>query len=337
MAKRKRYQQDNPKPAWPKSVVASIIIGVAVVMALLVTNLGHSSTRAISETATAPAQPAAVAPTATLTPAQFTPTATPSPTVAPEAPPTSSPPAENETAASQATTPQFYSYQVINTYPHDRAAFTQGLIYEDGILYEGTGLRGQSSLRKVILESGEVTQMITLPEQFFGEGITIFGDRIIQLTWQSRIGFVYDKESFELLQQFAYPTEGWGITHDDQQLIMSDGTANLYFWDPDTLAEIGRVEVRDGNEPVRWLNELEYINGEIYANIWKTTRIARISPETGQVLGWIELAGLLAPEDLLERVDVLNGIAYDAAGDRLFVTGKWWPKLFEIDLLTYKN
>jgi glutamine cyclotransferase len=226
------------------------------------------------------------------------------------------------------------TYRVINTYPHDPAAFTQGLVYENGYLYEGTGLNGQSTLRKVQLETGEVLQTtpITDPAQF-GEGIAIFGDKIYQLTWQSHVGFIYDKASFERLGEFSYPTEGWGLTHDGQRLIMSDGTATLYFLDPQTLKEVGHVDVYDRSGPVVRLNELEYINGEIYANIWQTDRIARISPQTGQVLGWIDLAGLLSPEERQPPVDVLNGIAYDAATDRLFVTGKRWPKLFEIDVV----
>lgn len=226
-----------------------------------------------------------------------------------------------------------YTYRIIQAYPHDREAFTQGLIFQNGVLYESTGLRGRSSLRRVDLETGEVLQILPLANQYFGEGITLYEDKIYQLTWQSRVGFVYDEESFELLQEFSYPTEGWGITHDGQRLIVSDGTATLYFWDPETLEEIGRVQVRDQGKPVTWLNELEYVQGEIYANVWQTNRIARIEPQTGQVVGWVLLQGLLTPEDLRQPVDVLNGIAYDAANDRLFVTGKLWPKLLEIELV----
>ena len=233
---------------------------------------------------------------------------------------------------SPAPSPTLYTYKVVNTYLHDPDAFTQGLVYLDGVLYEGTGLNGQSSLRRVTLETGEVQQIHHLEEQFFGEGIAVFGDRIIQLTWRSQVGFVYDRQSFELLQQFSYPTEGWGLTHDGERLIMSDGTATLYFLDPQTFAALGSVEVRD-QRPVSRLNELEYIDGQIYANVWQTDRIARISPQTGKVTGWINLRNLLLPEDRRQRVDVLNGIAYDAAQQRLFVTGKWWPKLFEIELI----
>jgi len=227
-----------------------------------------------------------------------------------------------------------YSYTVISQYPHDPAAFTQGLVYQDGIFYEGTGLNGQSSLRKVEVATGKVLQQINMPSQYFGEGITIWQDKIIALTWQSGVGFVYNKDSFELIRSFNYPTEGWGITHDDKKLIMSDGSARLYFWNPDTLAEIGHVDVHDEHGPVTELNELEYINGEIYANVWQTNHIARINPETGEVVGWLDLLGLLQlPPNYTQRIDVLNGIAYDAATDRLFVTGKWWPQLFDLDLI----
>ncbi|MGB6607350.1 MAG: glutaminyl-peptide cyclotransferase [Atribacterota bacterium] len=226
-----------------------------------------------------------------------------------------------------------YTYKVVNTYPHDRNAFTEGLVFEDGVLYEGTGLRGYSNLRRVKLETGEILQICELPPQFFGEGVTVYGNKIIQLTWQSHIGFIYDKCSFKLLQEFNYPDEGWGITHDGKHLIMSDGTATLHFLDPETFEEISQIEVSANNTPVTRINELEYIQGEIYANIWQTERIARIDPLTGQVIGWIDLKGILSPEDDSETVDVLNGIAYDLKNSRLFVTGKFWPKLFEIELI----
>jgi glutamine cyclotransferase len=245
-------------------------------------------------------------------------------------------PTATPTATAVATTTptpaaHIFTYQVVNAYPHDRNAFTQGLVFEDGVLYEGTGRQGYSTLRRVDLATGDVLQIRKLPDQVWGEGITIFGKRIIQLTWQSGVGFVYDKSSFELLEEFHYPTEGWGITHDEERLIMSDGTSTLRFLDPETFEEIGRIEVRDEDGPVTRLNELEYVQGEIYANVWKSDRIARIAPDTGEVIGWIELAGILSPEDRIEPVDVLNGIAYDAENDRLFVTGKLWPRLFEIE------
>ena len=212
-------------------------------------------------------------------------------------------------------------------------AFTQGLVYLDGILYEGTGLNGRSSLRQVDLETGEVLQMVELEEQYFGEGIVIWEDRIIQLTWQNNQGFVYDRESFTLLDTFSYPTEGWGITHDGQLLIMSDGTSNLYFWDPETLAETGRITVQDATGPIVRLNELEYINGEVWANIWQTNHIAVIDPATGWVNGWLDMSGLLDGVEITSPIDVLNGIAHDPATGRIWITGKLWPKIFEIELV----
>ena len=226
-----------------------------------------------------------------------------------------------------------YTYQVLNTYPHDMSAFTEGLVFEDGVLYEGTGLYGYSNLRRVELETGKVLQIRELPSQYFGEGITIYKNKIIQLTWKSHLGFVYDKYNFKLLQEFNYPNEGWGITYDGNCLIMSDGTSILHFLDPETFEEISQIEVHENNIPVTKINELEYVQGEIFANIWLTERIARINPLTGQVTGWIDLKGILSPEDRSEKVDVLNGIAYDAKNNRLLVTGKFWPKLFEIELI----
>ena len=275
-------------------------------------------------------------PAPTITPPSPAPTTIPTPetavpTTVPSEPPTAII-AEPPTTVS--TEPLTYSYEIINSYPHDPAAFTQGLIYLDGVLYEGTGRYGQSSLRQVDLETGDVLTLTTMPEQYFGEGITILDDKIYQLTWKSQTGFIYDQDSFELLETFSYPTEGWGLTHDGQQLIMSDGTNNLYFLDPDTLEVNGRLPIHDnqGNPIVR-LNELEYINGEIYANIWQTNQIIRIDPQSGQVTAWIDLTGLLAQETLSQPVDVLNGIAYDATNGRLFVTGKLWPMLYEIKLV----
>jgi glutamine cyclotransferase len=227
--------------------------------------------------------------------------------------------------------PLNYSYDIVNVYPHDENAFTQGLVFEDGILFESTGLYGQSTLRRVELDTGMVIQLYALPDQFFGEGITVLDDKIIQLTWQSNRGFVYDKHSFDLLQEFSYPTEGWGITHDDSSLIMSDGTATLYFLNPETFEKVSQIEVYDVG-PVTELNELEFINGEVYANIWKEDKIAIINPQSGQVTGWIDLEGIQDLENL-DGNDVLNGIAYDAEEDRLFVTGKGWSQLFEINLI----
>jgi glutamine cyclotransferase len=226
-------------------------------------------------------------------------------------------------------------YRVVKVYPHDRRAFTQGLQFVDGVLYEGTGQNGESGIRKVKLETGEVLQHQPLNAKYFGEGITVWRDTIVQLTWQSEIGFVYDKASFKQIKSFPYAGEGWGITHDGTRLIMSDGSAVLRFLDPSTFKETGRVTVRDGGAPVKHLNELEFIKGEVWANVWQTARLARISPKTGDVTGWVDLAGLLEPREAV-GTDVLNGIAYDAAGDRLFVTGKWWPKLFEIAVVPKK-
>ncbi len=227
-----------------------------------------------------------------------------------------------------------YTYKVVRTYPHDQNAYTQGLVFENGVLYEGTGLFGRSTLRRVDLETGDILQTHELPAQFFGEGVTIYKNRLIQLTWKSNVGFVYDKDSFELLQEFNYPTEGWGITYNGKHLIMSDGTSTLHFLDTETFEETGRIEVFDNDGPVTGLNELEYVQTEIYANVWQTDRIARIATQTGRVVGWIELKGLLSSEDYSKPVGVLNGIAYDAKNGRLFVTGKLWPRIFEIELVS---
>jgi glutamine cyclotransferase len=228
--------------------------------------------------------------------------------------------------------PVNYTYSVVSTYAHDPNAFTEGLIFDNGFLYESTGLSGNSTLRRVDLATGDVLQLYSLPDQYFGEGMTLVGDKIIQLTWQSHVGFVYDKYTFELLQNFSYPTEGWGITYDGSQLIMSDGTANLYFLDPVTFQKTGQVQVHDANGPVVRLNELEYINGKVYANIWLENKIAVINPQTGQVEAWIDLSGIIDHQNL-DGNSVLNGIAYDANTGRLFVTGKMWPQLFEIKLV----
>ncbi|MEW6749968.1 MAG: glutaminyl-peptide cyclotransferase [Candidatus Latescibacterota bacterium] len=229
--------------------------------------------------------------------------------------------------------PPVYGYRVVRTYPHDPRAFTQGLVYAEGYLYEGTGLYGYSSLRRVDLESGAVLEQRLLDPELFGEGLTLFGDRLIQLTWRSGLGLVYDRRTLAPVDRFEYPTEGWGLTHDGQRLVMSDGTARLYFLDPRTYAETGQLAVHDQGVPVTQLNELEWVEGEIYANIWQTDRIARISPGSGAVAGWIDLGGLLRPEDRRQPVDVLNGIAYDPLTRRLFVTGKLWPLLFQIELV----
>ncbi len=226
-----------------------------------------------------------------------------------------------------------YTYRIVNTYPHNSNAFTEGLLFDNGYLYESTGRYGSSSLRKVDLTTGDVVQVRNLPAAYFGEGITVYDDNIIQLTWQSRTGFVYNEDSFNLLRQFTYPTEGWGLTYDGGRLIMSDGTSILHFLNPETLQSIGEIEVRDNDKPVKNLNELEYVNGKVYANVWKTDRIAIIEPDDGRVTGWIDLSGLLQTQAFSGHVDILNGIAYDSQEDRLFVTGKLWPFLFEIKLV----
>jgi glutamine cyclotransferase len=226
-----------------------------------------------------------------------------------------------------------YTYSIVNAYPHNRNAFTEGLTFDKGFLYESTGRYGSSSLRKVDLTTGNVLQVRSLPAEYFGEGITVYDDSIIQLTWQSHTGFVYNEDSFNLLRQFNYPTDGWGLTCDGERLIMSDGTSILHFLNPKTLESMGEIEVRDNGKPVNNLNELEYVNGKVYANVWKTDRIAVIDPQDGRVTGWIDLSGLLQTQAYSGHVDVLNGIAYDAQTDRLFVTGKLWPFLFEIKLV----
>ena len=234
---------------------------------------------------------------------------------------------------SNSDTPATWTCEIVNTFDHDPAAFTQGLVFEDGVLYEGTGLNGHSELRTVELKTGKVLQSRKLPDRFFGEGITIFEDRIIQLTYLSRVGFVYDKNTFEQLEEFKYPTEGWGLTHDGKHLIMSDGTPMIYFLDPQTFARVRKIMVLDQNTPIGLVNELEYIDGQIYANVWPGDRIARIDPETGQVIGWIDCQGIFTDRDDNNEIDVFNGIAHDPATGRLFVTGKCWPKLFEIELV----
>lgn len=225
------------------------------------------------------------------------------------------------------------SYRVVHTYPHDSQAFTQGLLFADGHLYESTGQNGRSTLRMVNLETGRIEQQVPVPAEYFAEGLTTWGSTLIQLTWQSHTAFVYDRFSFRQLRTMSYPWEGWGLTNDGHSLILSDGTPTLHFLDPATMKERRHVIVRDHGTPVTYLNELEFIHGEIYANVWHTDRIARISPATGKVLGWIDLSGLLPEDEKSSPEAVLNGIAYDAAHDRLFVTGKLWPKLFEIKVL----
>lgn len=226
-----------------------------------------------------------------------------------------------------------YTYKVVNIFPHDPQAYTQGLVFHDGFFYEGTGLNGRSSLRKVRLETGEVVQKINLAPEFFGEGIVLVGDEIMQLTWKAHKGFIYRSSDFQLLREFAYPGEGWGLTSHGNEVFMSDGSSEIRILDGKTMREKRRLKVREGNQPVLKLNELEFVEGEIFANVWQTDRIARISPKTGKVLGWIDLKGLLNPMYRRTSDAVLNGIAYDAAKKRLFVTGKLWPNIYEIQLV----
>ena len=237
-------------------------------------------------------------------------------------------------ASTIAATRHSDSYQVIHTYPHDSNAFTQGLIFLDGRLYESTGLNGKSSLRMVDLATGQVLQKYDLPAEYFGEGLTAWGSSLIQLTWQAHKALVYDRFSFSLQRTFEYAGEGWGLTHDKTRLILSDGTPYLRFFDPHTFKQIKRLRVIDeSGHPVEKLNELEYVKGEIYANIWQTDEIVRISPRSGKILGRIDLSGIIDKRELDSPDAVLNGIAYDPTGDRLFITGKLWPKLFEIKLV----
>ena len=229
--------------------------------------------------------------------------------------------------------PPGYTFKVVHIFPHDAQAFTQGLEYHDGFLFEGTGLNGRSSLRKVRLETGEVVQRIDVAPEFFGEGITLLKDKVVQLTWQSHVGFVYSLNDFHLLRQFSYPGEGWGLTNNGREVFMSDGTNEIRVLDPQTLREKRRLKIYDGIHPIDQLNELEFVEGEIFANVWQTDRIARISPQSGKVIGWVDLTGLLSPMYRIEPGAVLNGIAYDQEHKRLFVTGKLWPSIFEIRLV----
>jgi glutaminyl-peptide cyclotransferase len=241
--------------------------------------------------------------------------------------------------ASQAGVPE-YGYDVVHVYPHDRTAFTEGLFYLDGFLYESTGLDGRSSVRKVKLETGEVVQEHRLPEAYFGEGIVKWKDKMYQLTYKTEVGFIYDFNTLQKTGEFHYPGQGWAFTTDGKRIYMDgsrevnaeESDPEIRIWDPETLKQVGLIKVTDEGRPVPNLNELEWVRGEIYANIWQTFRIARIDPATGKVVGWIDLTGLLGPNDR-QDVNVLNGIAYDAQHDRLFVTGKLWPKLYEIKLV----
>jgi glutaminyl-peptide cyclotransferase len=290
-------------------IAALFIVAILVLSASIIFFVDNSKTGSIllpAPTATA---------TSTLNPAS---------TASPEVTPTASPPA----------TPTLihYTYTLVNTYPHDPNAFTEGLLYSDGSLYESTGINGNSSLRCVDLITGNILQEYALPDQYFGEGIAVVNNTILQLTWESQIGFIYDKTTFATLGNFSFSTEGWGLTFDGKHLIMSDGTNNLYFIDPTTFERTGQIQVHDGNTTIVNINELEYINGDVYANIWQTNTIAIINPQTGQVKAWIDLTGITS-ENNSDPNSVLNGIAYDQNSNRLFVTGKDWPSLYEIKLV----
>jgi glutamine cyclotransferase len=255
--------------------------------------------------------------------ARATPAASPSP---------ATPTPANGAAAAGGDAAPTYGFEVVNSWPHDAKAFTQGLIFHDGALVESTGQYGESTLRRVELKTGKVLKRVEMPSQFFGEGVTVLGGKLYQLTWQGKRGFVYDPQTFEKRGEFRYDGEGWGLTHDGRSLILSDGSNQLRFIDPETFRVTRTVSVFDRGRPLRDLNELEYVRGEIYANVWHDQRIVRLDPQTGRVLGWIDLHGIIPPSELSDEEAVLNGIAYDADGDRLFVTGKLWPKLFEIKL-----
>ena len=235
------------------------------------------------------------------------------------------------TVATQRQPAPVYDFKVVATFPHDPSAFTQGLVFADGELFESTGLQGESSLRRVELKTGRVLQQITVSNDYFAEGLALVGDALVQLTWQSKLGFVYDRKTFAQRRTFTYPTEGWGIAYDgSSRLVMSDGSARLFYLDPKTLAVTKTFTVRDAGNPVDRLNELEWVDDEIWANVWTTDRIVRIAPATGEVTGWIALDSLWPRIQRQPPADVMNGIAYDKGLRRIFVTGKKWPNLYQI-------
>jgi glutaminyl-peptide cyclotransferase len=225
-------------------------------------------------------------------------------------------------------------YRVVQTFPHDPAAFTQGLVIDDGVLFESTGLYGRSSLRRVDLTTGRVLQQVRLPDRYFGEGCVVVDDRIYQLTWRAGVGFIFDRVTLQHIGEFTYSGEGWGLTYDGARLVMSDGTARLRFLSTNDFAVVRQVEVTRDGQPLTGLNELEWIEGEVWANVFRTDTVVRIDPGSGEVVDTLDFAGLLTPELRQgRRVDVLNGIAYDAATQRLFLTGKLWPVLFEVEVV----
>jgi glutaminyl-peptide cyclotransferase len=234
-------------------------------------------------------------------------------------------------AAGGSTAPVHYSYEVINAWPHDPTAFTQGLVFRGNGLLESTGLNGRSTLREVDLKTGRVLKQVSLSAEFFGEGLAVLNGRAYQLTWQNHRAFVYDADTFRREKELSYEGEGWGLASDGESLLLSDGSNRIRVLDPETFKVVRTIEVKDGGKPVDRLNELEWIKGEIFANVWQTDRVVRIDPTTGQVRGVIDFSGLLQPAERA-RDNVLNGIAYDPVSDRLFVTGKNWPKVFEVRL-----
>ena len=240
------------------------------------------------------------------------------------------PPATTQPPATRAT--PVYQHRVVRTFPHDRKAFTQGLVFRDGVFYESTGLYGKSSLRKVAIETGTVLREQAVDGKYFAEGLSDWGETLVQLTWTTGVAFVYDRETFRQVGRVEYTGEGWGLTRTDRHLVMSNGTATLKLLDPVSFAPVSTLEVHDEHGPVTALNELEMVKGTIFANVWQSHRIAMIAPDSGAVTGWLDLNGLL-PDAERPRVDVLNGIAYDATGDRLFVTGKWWPTVFQVEVV----
>lgn len=240
---------------------------------------------------------------------------------------------QNKGVVPEGSQPKKYTFNIVNRFPHDPTAFTEGLVFADDYLYESTGLVDRSTLRRVDLFSGEVMQELALSRPYFGEGLALVGDSLVQLTWKSHIGFVYDRETFALKGNFSYPTEGWGLAYNGTYLVMSDGSSSLYFLDPETYEQVGQIQVHDKNETITSLNELEVVNGDIYANIFQDPKIAIIDARNGQVKSWIELGELQEESVVFTGENVLNGVAYDAVGNRLFVTGKDWPNLYEIKLV----
>lgn len=253
-------------------------------------------------------------------------------TVAPIAPARSDAPAPQ---LAKPAVPKLLKYEVVASYPHNRSAFTEGLLWHDGFLYESTGLEGQSTLDRVDLATGKILQRTRLDDNLFGEGLALVGDRLIQLTWKTRRGFVYDRETFKQLGQFTYGTEGWGLTYDGKSLIRSDGSDTLSYLDPKNFKQTGQVRVNFNGQSLRDINELEYIDGVIWANVWQTDRIVLIDPKTGDVVSYLDLTGLLPTALRNGREDVLNGIAYDAEHKRIFLTGKFWPRLYEIRIAKF--